>query len=89
MKNNLLLRFKLRKKMRGVEKDADAFISRVLHANFNGEQHSMKVEGDTAFTETFSQTYDELEPLVKADLADYWKIEENGRPNSKRRNLLR
>ena len=90
MKNNLLLRIKMRNKMRKVEKDPAAFISRVLHANFAGAEHSMKVEGDfEILNEVFKQTHDELEPLLKADLIDYWEIGENGRTNPKRGNLLR
>ena len=56
------------------------------YANFFGSQHNMVVEGEV-FQEVHNKTFDELAPLEKADLTDFW-IGEHG-ADKKRRNLLR
>ncbi len=78
----------LKKRVRGIEKTKGDYIPSVLGENFDGAQHKIVVEGKV-FSEVYNETKDELLPLEKADLIDYWNLGENGRTNKARRNLLR
>ena len=71
-------------KVKIVEKKHGDYISYVLNENFSDIQHIMVVEEDFKL----DQVYDDLKDLEKADLIDYFKKEQDERPNKKRRNLL-
>lgn len=85
--------FEKSKLKRGLKKKSKRFdndyISQVLRANFGDDSHRMEVKDEKVFQEIFSRTFEELSPLEKADLIDYWEKEENGRTNKTRRNILR
>ena len=74
----------LQKKLDVVEKNYEDYVSYVLHENFLDVQHIMLVEEKVDLTDI----YQELSDLEKADLIDFWKKEDNGQSNKKRRNLL-
>ena len=74
----------LQKKLDDVEKNYEDYVSYVLHENFLDVQHIMLVEEKVDLTDI----YQELSDLEKADLIDFWKKEDNGQSNKKRRNLL-
>ena len=88
MYNQRKINSKLTKHIKAIEKTKGDYISQVLYANFNDKQHSMLIDDEKAFV-LDETVYKELLPLEKVDLIDYWKREENGRTNKKRRNLLR
>ena len=88
MYNQRKINSKLTKHIKAIEKTKGDYISQVLYANFKDKQHSMLIEDEKAFV-LDETVYKELLPLEKVDLIDYWKREENGRTNKKRRNLLR
>ncbi len=79
----------LRKYVKDVEKNNGDFISYVLDANSLDKEHIMLVEGKKFFEEAYNLSKNELSPLEKVDLIDYWEMVENGRTNKKRRNILR
>lgn len=74
----------LQNKLDDVEKNYEDYVSYVLHENFLDVQHIMLVEEKVDLTDI----YQELSDLEKADLIDFWKKEDNGQSNKKRRNLL-
>lgn len=89
MDKNKALNKKLRKYVKDVEKNNGDFISYVLDANSLDKEHIMLVEGKKFFEEACNLSKNELSPLEKVDLIDYWEMVENGRTNKKRRNILR
>ena len=74
----------LNKRVESVEKKHGDYISYVLSENFSDIHHIMVVEEDFQL----EKVYNELKDLEKADLIDYFKKEQDERPNKKRRNLL-
>ncbi len=81
------LKRELIKQVKYIEKTKGDYISYILSENFDGNEHNMVVDGKV-FDFVQKQTEQELLPLEKADLTDYWNLGENGRTNKKRRNLL-
>ena len=86
MFDKIKLKRGLNKKQKATKDD---YISSVVYANFGEHVHNMEVEDEKVFVEVYQRTQAELEPLIKADLYDFMKKEENGRTSKKRRNLLR
>lgn len=78
----------LNKKVKNVEKEHGDYISCVLNANFNDDEHIMLVEEQKTFIGVYRKVKKELAPLEKADLIDLKSAGGYARPNKKRRNLL-
>lgn len=75
MKDELALKEELEEYVKNVEKKYGDYISFVLNANFEGRQHTMLIEEEV----DIKDIYEELSPLEKADLIDYFNMEINGR----------
>lgn len=64
----------MQKYAKNVARNYDDYISSVLHANFEKNEHIMLVGEEKIFTEVYDLVNEELSPLEKVDLIDYQKI---------------
>ena len=74
MKENNALKEELEKYSNSVG-CPEKFIFSVLDANFHGQKHSMLIDGEFDLKEV----YHELSDIEKADLIDYFNMENNER----------
>lgn len=58
------------------EERLSSFLRQDFQANFEDLKHNMLIEG-----ELLDRVYNQLQDLERAELEDYWKRENNDRPN--------
>lgn len=78
-------KFRLKRELKKKQKlTKDDFVSTTIYANFGDKLHNMKVDKQNVFDEVYQETKEELLPLEKADLIDFWNKEGHGRTDKKR-----